>query len=233
MIAQAIMAASRRAGRTVLSLNMGATVASTAAADLFGHERGAFTSATATNHGLFAAADKGTLFLDEVGLASSEVQKMLLLAVERGEVLPLGGTRARKIDVRLIAATDTDLEAAIAAGNFSRALFERLARYQITAPALRHRREDIGALLLHFLRRAFKAHGLPDRLDGPGGPSEPWLSAAQVAGISWVFGVAFRLRMSGGRGVTKAPASKGATRCDSPPPPPSAPTPGRRPPTLG
>ena len=184
MIAQAIVAASRRAGRTVLSLNMGATVASTAAADLFGHERGAFTSATATNQGLFAAADKGTLFLDEVGLASPEVQKMLLLAVERGEVLPIGGTRARKIDVRLIAATDTDLEAAIAAGSFSRALFERLARYQITAPALRHRREDIGALLLHFLRRAFKAHGLPDRLDGPGGPAEPWLSAAQVAALA-------------------------------------------------
>jgi two-component system nitrogen regulation response regulator GlnG len=184
MIAQAIVTASRRAGRTFLSLNMGATVASTAAADLFGHERGAFTGATGANQGLFAAADKGTLFLDEVGLASPDVQKMLLLAVERGEVLPLGGTRARKIDVRLIAATDTDLPAAIAAGTFSRALFERLARYQIMAPALRHRREDIGALLLHFLRRAFRTHGLPDRLDAPGGTADPWLSAPNVAALA-------------------------------------------------
>jgi DNA-binding NtrC family response regulator len=84
----------------------------------------------------------------------------------------------------LIAATDTDLPAAIAAGTFSRALFERLARYRIMAPALRHRREDIGALLLHFLRRAFKTHGLPDRLDAPGATADPWFSAPNVAALA-------------------------------------------------
>jgi two-component system nitrogen regulation response regulator GlnG len=183
MVAAALVAGSTRADRPFLSLNMGATLASTAAAHLFGHERGAFTGAATSAQGLFAAADQGTLFLDEVGLAPPDIQKMLLLAVEKGEVLPLGATRVRKIDVRLIAATDADLEAAIAAGTFSSALFQRLARYQITVPPVRHRREDFGRLLVHFIRRDFEKYGEPDRLAVPG-DAMPWLSAVHVAALA-------------------------------------------------
>ena len=183
MVAAALVAGSARAGRPFLTLNMGATLASTAASHLFGHERGAFTGAATSAQGLFAAADKGTLFLDEVGLAAPDIQKMLLLAVEKGEVLPLGATRVRKIDVRLIAATDADLEAAITAGTFSPALFQRLARYQITVPPLRNRREDFGRLLVHFIRRAFEKYGEPDRLAIPS-DATPWLSAVHVAALA-------------------------------------------------
>lgn len=183
MVAAALVAGSARAGRPFLSLNMGATLASTAASHLFGHERGAFTGAATSAQGLFAAADKGTLFLDEVGLAAPDIQKMLLVAVEKGEVLPLGATRVRKIDVRLIAATDSDLDVAIAAGTFSPALFQRLARYQITVPPLRSRREDFGRLLVHFIRRAFEKYGEPDRLAIPG-DATPWLSAVHVAALA-------------------------------------------------
>jgi two-component system nitrogen regulation response regulator GlnG len=183
MVAAALVAGSARAERPFLSLNMGATLASTAASHLFGHERGAFTGAATSAQGLFAAADKGTLFLDEVGLAAPDIQKMLLLAIEKGEVLPLGATRVRKIDVRLIAATDADLEAAIVAGTFSPALFQRLARYQITVPPLRNRREDFGRLLVHFIRRAFEKYGEPDRLAIPR-EATPWLSAVHVAALA-------------------------------------------------
>lgn len=179
-LAAALVAASPRAGRPFVSLNMGAVVASTAASELFGHERGSFTGANVSKVGLFAAADGGTLFLDEIGLLRSDVQPSLLDVLETGEVRPLGSTRARKIDVRFVAATDTNLERAIAAGAFSEALFQRLARYQITLPPLRHRREDFGVLLVHFLRQAFKKYGEPDRLRS----AEPWLSASTVADLA-------------------------------------------------
>jgi two-component system, NtrC family, nitrogen regulation response regulator GlnG len=181
MLAAALVAASPRAGQPFVSLNMGAIAHSTAASELFGHERGSFTGANVSKLGLFAAADGGTLFLDEIGLLRADVQPSLLDVLETGEVRPLGSTRARKIHVRLIAATDTDLERAIASGTFSEALFQRLARYQITLPPLRHRREDFGVLLVHFLRQAFKKYGEPDRLSSA---DAPWLSASTVATLA-------------------------------------------------
>ncbi len=180
MLAAALVAASRRVGRAFLSLNMGGVAHSTAASELFGHERGSFTGANVSKVGLFAAADGGTLFLDEIGLLRPDVQPSLLDVLETGEVRPLGATRARKIDVRFIAATDTNLERAIAAGSFSEALFQRLARYQITLPPLRYRREDFGILLVHFLRQAFTKYGEPDRLRNAG---DPWLPASTVAAL--------------------------------------------------
>jgi two-component system nitrogen regulation response regulator GlnG len=184
LAARAIIAAGGRANRPALSLNMGATVPSTAASELFGHERGAFTGAATSTVGLFAAADGGSLFLDEIGLTPTDVQPMLLRALETSEIRALGSTRTRKVDVRFIAATDTDLERAMAAGTFSPALFQRLARYQITLPSLRARREDFGILLLHFLRRAFAKHGQPDPLGSHSGDGAPWLSASAVTALA-------------------------------------------------
>jgi two-component system nitrogen regulation response regulator GlnG len=180
-LAAALVAASPRAGRPFLSLNMGAVAATTAASELFGHERGSFTGANVSKTGLFAAADGGTLFLDEIGLLRPDIQPSLLDVLETCQVRPLGSTRARKIDVRFIAATDTNLERAIAAGTFSEALFQRLARYQITLPPLRQRREDFGVLLVHFLRQAFQKYGEPDHLVDA---SAPWLSASIVATLA-------------------------------------------------
>ena len=132
--AAALVAASARAARPSLTINMGATVPSTAASELFGHERGSFTGATVTKPGLFATADTGSLFLDEIGLTPADVQPMLLHVLDSGEIRPLGSTVSRKVDVRFIAGTDSDLERAIADGRFSEALFQRVARYPILDP---------------------------------------------------------------------------------------------------
>lgn len=181
MVAAALVAASPRASRPFLSLNMGATVPSTAASELFGHERGSFTGASGNKVGMFAAADGGSLFLDEIGLTPPDVQPMLLHVLETGDIRPLGATRSRKIDVRFVAATDANIQRAIAAGTFSEALLQRLARYQITMPPLRDRREDFGVLLVHFLRTAFRKYAEPDRLASS---PEPWLSASTVSALA-------------------------------------------------
>src|SRR5205085_7429266 len=102
--------------------------------------------------GVFVRADRGTLFLDEIGEASPEVQPMLLRVFETGEVTPLGSDRPRTVDVRLIAATDADLELQIAESGFREALFHRLASFQLVVPPLRERRDDIARLFIHFLR---------------------------------------------------------------------------------
>lgn len=180
-VAAAIVAASPRADRPLFSINMGATVPSTAASDLFGHERGAFTGANAAKTGLFAAADGATLFLDEIGLTPTDVRPMLLHVLETGEIRPLGATRTRKVNVRFISATDTNLQKAIAAGQFSEALYHRIARSHLTMPPLRDRREDFGTLLLHFLRLAFMSCDEPDRLKASDGA---WLSASNVAALA-------------------------------------------------
>jgi transcriptional regulator with AAA-type ATPase domain len=134
-----------------VAVNLAAIPASMAASELFGHSAGAFTGATAAHVGLFAQADGGTLFLDEVAAAPLDVQAMLLRVLETGEVQPLGSQRPRHVDVRVIAATDEDLEDAIAAGRFREALFHRLASCEISLPPLRDRRDDLGRLLVHFL----------------------------------------------------------------------------------
>ncbi len=181
LVAAAVVSASPRSARPFVSLNMGAIVPSTAASELFGHERGAFTGAAISKPGLFAAADGGTLFLDEIGLMPPDVQPMLLHVLETREVRPLGAARGRKIDVRFITATDTDIENAIRTGAFSEALLQRLARYQIFLPPLRQRREDFGVLLVHLLRAALRRFGEPDRLRGG---SDPWLSSSTVAALA-------------------------------------------------
>jgi two-component system nitrogen regulation response regulator GlnG len=181
LVARAIHQASRRAGGQLVAVNLITLPPSTAASQLFGHVKGAFTGAAAHHDGFFVAADGGTLFLDEVGETPMDVQAMLLRALETGELLPVGATAPRRVDVRVIAATDADLERAVDEDRFRSPLLHRLAGYPIELVPLARRREDIGRLLLGFLDEELAAVGAAERLARrpPGEPT--WLSAAQVA----------------------------------------------------
>ena len=154
-----------------------------AAAELFGSRKGAYTGSVRDQPGYFALADGGTLYLDEVGEAPPEVQVMLLRALETGEVVAVGDAAPRKVDVRIVSATDTDLESAIRQGTFRSPLLHRLSGYLIRLPPLRQRREDIGRLLVHFLRLELERIGdtLPPRAAAEG---EPWLPAGLVARLA-------------------------------------------------
>jgi two-component system nitrogen regulation response regulator GlnG len=156
---------------------MAAIPASLAAAELFGAARGAYTGAERRRTGYFSRAQGGTLFLDEIGETPPEVQPLLLRALESGEIQPVGDETPVPIDVRVIAATDADLEAAVAGGRFRAPLLHRLNAYEIRIPPLRQRRDDLGRLLLHFLRQELKALREQRLLEyaGPGAPL--WLPA--------------------------------------------------------
>src|SRR5690606_32938409 len=130
-----------------VSVNMAAIPPTMAAAALFGHARGAFTGATTASRGYFGRANGGTLFLDEIGETPSEIQTAMLRAIEGGEIQPVGEETSRRVDVRLIFATDADLEGAVADGRFREALMQRLGGYVLTLPPLRERRQDVGILL--------------------------------------------------------------------------------------
>jgi two-component system, NtrC family, nitrogen regulation response regulator GlnG len=189
LVARALHGTSARRKGPFIDVNMAVLRAERAAAELFGHERGAFTGATESRPGFFRAAHGGTLFLDEIGFTSADVQPMLLRVLEDRRVQPLGGTHARQVDVRLVTATDAQLEQAVAAGQFQRALYHRLnGGFTISIPPLRARREDIGVLFVHFLKAALAETGESDRLGEPDPRARPWLSAravAEVARASW------------------------------------------------
>jgi two-component system, NtrC family, nitrogen regulation response regulator NtrX len=154
LVARAIHAASPRARGPFIKVNCAAIPRDLVESELFGHERGAFTGATATRKGKFELADRGTLFLDEVGDMSLDAQAKLLRALETGEAERVGGGRPIRFDVRVIAATNKDLRAEIAAGRFREDLYYRLAVVPIEVPPLRERTEDIPLLAEHFLARA-------------------------------------------------------------------------------
>ncbi len=181
LLAKAIHQASARRHRPYLAVNMGAIPPSLAASELFGAAKGAYTGADQKRRGFFSRADSGTLFLDEIGEVPPEVQPLLLRALENGEIQPVGAEQIQAVDVRTIAATDSDLEAAIAAGRFRAPLLHRLSGYEIRIPPLRERRDDIGRLLVHFLRQELETLGEPHRLDHPGPEGRPWLPASLVA----------------------------------------------------
>jgi two-component system nitrogen regulation response regulator GlnG len=183
LVARAVAGAGPRARGPFVAVNMAAVPPSVAAAELLGHAAGAFTGAAGAHAGHFAQADGGTLFLDEVGAAPLDVQAMLLRVLENGEVHPLGSERSRVVDVRVLAATDQDLEEAMRAGRFREALFHRLAGYRIQVPPLRERREDLGRLLIHFLREELAAIGEERRLAQLSGP-HPWLQAPLVTRLA-------------------------------------------------
>jgi two-component system, NtrC family, nitrogen regulation response regulator GlnG len=184
LVAQAVHQAGARRSRPFLAVNMGAVPPTLAASELFGAAKGAFTGAEQRRIGYFRRAETGTLFLDEIGETPLEVQVLLLRALESGEIQPVGAEAPQPVDVRVIAATDADLEAAIADGRFRAPLLHRLNGYEIRVPALRERREDFGQLLHAFLRRELAALGEAHRLDDPGPRGEPWLPARLVARLA-------------------------------------------------
>lgn len=165
LVARALHAASRRCAGPFVAVNMAALPAELAAAELFGAERGAYTGAERRRAGFFEEADGGTLFLDEIGETPEAVQPLLLRALDSGEIQPLGARGTKKLDVRLVAATDADLEAAIRENKFRSPLFHRLRGFEIRLPPLAERRADIGLLLLSFLREELERFGEQGRLE--------------------------------------------------------------------
>jgi two-component system nitrogen regulation response regulator GlnG len=183
LVARALHDAGPRRGHPWLALNVAALPPSLAAAELFGAARGAYTGADRKRDGAFQRADGGTLFLDEVGETPPEVQALLLRVLETREVQPVGSEEIRRVDVRLVAATDADLEGAVAGGRFRAPLLHRLAGYEIRLPTLRERRDDFGRLFLHFLRQELAALGEGSRLAPPPG-SRSWVPASLVARLA-------------------------------------------------
>ncbi len=187
LVAHALHDSGPRRGRPYLAVNMAAVPATLAAAELFGAARGAYTGADRKRDGTFQRADGGTLFLDEVGETPPEVQALLLRALESGEIQPVGSDEVRRVDVRLIAATDADLEGAVASGRFRAPLLHRLAGYPIRVPTLRERRDDFGRLFYHFLREELAGRGEEGRLANPP-EGRPWIAAplvARLAAFDW------------------------------------------------
>jgi two-component system nitrogen regulation response regulator GlnG len=184
LVAQAVHRASRRRGGPFLSVNVGAIPASLAASELFGAARGAFTGSVRDQPGYFQKADGGTLFLDEIGDAPTEVQVMLLRVLETGEIQRIGGQEPQRVNVRLIAATDADLEEAVREERFREPLLHRLAGYEVPVAPLRRRREDFGRLFFHFLSEELRALGQEDRLSGDPGREALWLPASIVARLA-------------------------------------------------
>ena len=159
LIARAIHKRSRRSSGAFVSVNCAAIPPSLIASELFGHEKGAFTGAVQRRQGRFELADGGTIFLDEVGELSSEIQAMLLRVLQEREFDRVGGGRPIPTNVRVIAATNRDLESAIEDNTFRSDLFYRLNVFPLEMPALRDRREDIPLLTEYFTHRLAKRAG--------------------------------------------------------------------------
>ncbi len=162
LVARAIHAGSNRRGGAFLPFNCTAATRDLADSQLFGHRRGSFTGAVADQPGVIRAAAGGTLFLDEIGDLPLDVQPKLLRFLEQSEILPVGENRPTRVDVRVIAATNADLEQRVAEGRFREDLFYRLSVIRIHVPPLRERREEIPHLSTYFLREAAERLGKPD-----------------------------------------------------------------------
>jgi transcriptional regulator with GAF, ATPase, and Fis domain len=153
LVARALHRNSPRATKPLVAINCAALTENLLEDELFGHERGAFTGAIAQKKGKFEMADGGTLFLDEVGELAPNLQAKLLRVLQEREFDRVGGTRPIRVDVRIVAATNLDLEAAVKATTFRQDLFFRLNVVRIMMPALRERPEDIPSLASHFSRK--------------------------------------------------------------------------------
>jgi DNA-binding NtrC family response regulator len=153
VLARAIQGGSERAGKPFVAVNCGAIPDTLIESILFGHEKGAFTGAVDKHIGKFQEANGGTLFLDEIGELRLDMQVKLLRAIQEGEVDPVGAKRPVKVDIRLISATNRNLQQQVEEGKFREDLFYRLNVFPIGLPPLRERREDIPGLVAHFIRR--------------------------------------------------------------------------------
>jgi DNA-binding NtrC family response regulator len=153
MVAKTIHATSPRADRPFVPVNTGSMPVDLLESTLFGHVKGAFTSAIATKRGLFEVADQGTIFFDEIGTVGVETQTKLLRVIQEREFMRLGGTETIKVDVRILAATNADLRKMVVEGKFREDLFYRLNVITLGLPPLRERKEDIPHLAEHFLRK--------------------------------------------------------------------------------
>jgi two-component system, NtrC family, response regulator HydG len=177
-LAEAIVRGSRRAGRPFVRFNCAVLAPELAEAELFGHTKGAFTGAVRARAGLFGEADGGTILLDEVGELALALQAKLLRVLQSGEIRAVGEDRERTVDVRIVAATNRDLEAAVQKGAFREDLFYRLNVVHLHVPPLRERAEDVPLLARHFLDRFAERFGVP-----PDADSAPLL--ARLSGHAW------------------------------------------------
>ncbi|MEN8175861.1 MAG: sigma 54-interacting transcriptional regulator, partial [Pseudomonadota bacterium] len=159
IVARAVHALSERCAREFVAVNCGAIPENLVESMLFGHEKGAFTGAYDVHHGLFERAERGTLFLDEIDCLPVSAQAKLLRVLQEGEFERVGGRQTLRADVRIIAASNRNIEERVTAGEFRRDLYYRLNVVPIHIPPLRERREDINALAQHFLRRIAERYG--------------------------------------------------------------------------
>ncbi len=183
LAARAIHEQSARAEKPWTAVNVGALPSELVAAELFGSTEGAYTGAR-PRRGLFRRSEGGTLFLDEIGEANAEVQVALLRVLQEGKLRPVGSDIEHEVDVRVLAATDSDLDQSVATGRLKAPLLQRLAGYEVNLPSLRDRREDIGLLLVHFLRTRLKEHGLESELLVRCKRDRPWLPARLVSRLA-------------------------------------------------
>jgi two-component system nitrogen regulation response regulator NtrX len=160
LIARALHRASALSAKPFVKVNCAAIPRELIESELFGHERGAFTGATARKRGLFEIADGGTIFLDEVGDMVTSAQAKVLRVLQSGEFTRVGGEQALKVDVRVVAATNRDLQAAVASGEFREDLYFRLNVVPLRAPALRERAEDVPILSASFIELACRENGM-------------------------------------------------------------------------
>ena len=231
LVARAVHEASPRRSGPFVAVNLGALPPTLVASELFGSVKGAFTGSVQSQEGYFRRAHGGTLFLDEVGEAPPELQAMLLRVLETGEVFPVGSQTPVRADVRVLAATDADLEAKVKAGEFRAPLLHRLSGFEVWLPPLRERREDVGRLFFHFLRQELHAIGESDRLC-----TELWVPPgllARLAVYEWPGNVrqlrnVVRQLVIGSRGLPRLEVSAGverlfaeASRASEPDPQPS------------
>ncbi len=160
VFANAIQKESARSDKPFITINCAALPESLIESELFGHKKGSFTGAISSTQGLFQAADNGTVFLDEVNSLPVSIQSKLLRFLESGECLAVGDTRPYKVDVRVIAATNTDLSEKVDAGEFRRDLYYRLDVVPLELPPLSRRTEDIEHLITHFLSKSAENHSI-------------------------------------------------------------------------